>query len=340
MRLDVHGHPIHTRALAVTLVQRDDGLADVRAYVLDLRKRGVVPVAGDLQGPGLIHHMEIDAVVNPGTGVLDEIAVRQPNVAFEPSPVTRGESCRDPAARIEALRGSTLDGGYARRLSSAIGGPRGCSHVLTLAQLLGSSVRWALEHDVGGERRPGERVFRRDIAIDGHEPDAGRVEVAIQATDLHFSPSAAVARPMSRFGRQREVRALARVDLARASLAGLEIAERHRSFDDLGDASWRLRADVANGLTGRSVVQGISGALLERLSAAPADAPIYDALLMLAPAMIQCFAAITDSWLVDTRDADTLIGVGGIPDSCYMWRRDGVLHRARRPGDPVPGILK
>ena len=25
---------------------------------------------------------------------------------------------------------------------------------------------------------------------------------------------------------------------------------------------------------------------------------------------------------------------GGMPDSCYMWRRDGALDRARRPHDP------
>jgi len=28
-----------------------------------------------------------------------------------------------------------------------VGGPRGCTHILTLAQLLGSTVSWALESD-------------------------------------------------------------------------------------------------------------------------------------------------------------------------------------------------
>src|SRR5262245_17331200 len=116
MRLEVAGQPIHTRALAVTLSERDDHKLDARGYILDLRKRGVVPVASDLQGPGVIHHMLLDAVVDPSTRSLEEISTRQPNVAFEPSAVTAGESCRDPAARIEALRGGILDDGDARRL--------------------------------------------------------------------------------------------------------------------------------------------------------------------------------------------------------------------------------
>ena len=53
MHLDVVGHPLHTRSLSVALVQRSDGKLDVRAAIIDLRKRGVVPVGGDIQGPGL-----------------------------------------------------------------------------------------------------------------------------------------------------------------------------------------------------------------------------------------------------------------------------------------------
>jgi hypothetical protein len=39
--------------------------------------------------------------------------------------------------------------------------------------------------------------------------------------------------------------------------------------------------------------------------------------------MIQCAAAMSEAWAA-------LGAVGGIPDSCWMWRRDGALDRARR----------
>ena len=100
MRLDPRGHPLHTRALAVALVARADGKLDVQGTILDLRKRGFVPVAGDLQGTGVIHDMRLAGVVDPASSVLEQLVAEQRSVAFEPSATTRGESCRDPIDRI------------------------------------------------------------------------------------------------------------------------------------------------------------------------------------------------------------------------------------------------
>jgi hypothetical protein len=55
VKLDACGDPIHTRSLGVGLSWRADGRLDLRGQLLDLRKRGCVPVAGGLQGSGLIH---------------------------------------------------------------------------------------------------------------------------------------------------------------------------------------------------------------------------------------------------------------------------------------------
>lgn len=335
MRLEVRGHPVHTRALGVTLSEREDGRVSATGYVLDLRKRGVVPIASDLQGPGVIHNMLVDAVIDRRTRILDEIGVRQPTVAIEPSAVTGGESCRDPAARIEALRGTVLDGEHARRLSGAIGGPRGCSHVLTLSQLLGSTARWALDHDGGEARRGGERLFRRDITVDGHEPESQRMELALQLTDLHFAPSAALVQPMDRFGAHYELRGLLRVDLTTLCIDDVAIGERRRGIDEL-DADWRERDDLAAIVAGRSIMRGLNPAILAHAAEHPTDSPAYDALLMLAPAMLQCFAALSDGWLAAARNTDSIIGMGGMPDSCYMWRRGGALDKTRKPGDPSP----
>lgn len=339
MRFAVEGHPIHTRALSVTFRHRADGRLDAEGYLLDLRKRGVVPVAADLQGPGIVHHMQLAAIIDPATRRIDEIVARQPNVAFEASDVTAGESCRDPVSRIEALRETPLDADYARRLSAAIGGPRGCSHVLTLAQLLGATAHRALSTATPGERRSGERIFRRDVILDGHEPGERRFDIAIQLTEMQYAPAAGIAQPMSRFGAQLEMRALVQIDLATLSLGAAEMSERRRGFGEIADAEWRDRSDVAGRLVGDPAMHGSSAILLARLAEAPADdAPLYDALLMMPPTMIQCFATLSDAWLLSARDADTFIGMGGIVDSCYMWRRGGALDKVRRPGDPMPNL--
>ena len=106
MHLDLRGHPLHTRSLSVTLTQRADGRLDAHAELVDLRKRGFVPVAGELQPSGVVHHMLLDGEIDPRTAVLDAIALRQPSVAFEATAVTGGESCRDPADRIQGLVGA------------------------------------------------------------------------------------------------------------------------------------------------------------------------------------------------------------------------------------------
>ena len=66
MELCVRGHPLHSRLLSVTLAQRADGRLDVFGEILDLRKRGFVPVAGDLQASGIVHQMQLRGVVEPG----------------------------------------------------------------------------------------------------------------------------------------------------------------------------------------------------------------------------------------------------------------------------------
>lgn len=332
MHLDLRGHPLHTRSLSITLTQRADGRLDVHGELVDLRKRGFVPVAGELQPSGVVHHMLLDGVADPATRVLDAIEARQPAVAFEPSAITRGESCRDPVDRVRALAGTALDAGFTRRLGEAIGGPRGCSHLLTLAHLLGATVAWAVRGEAAGFRA-GERVFRRDVVVDGAEPPGGGVDLALQLTDLHFAPAPPGARTMDCFAGSHEVRALAAVDLSRYALGPVRMAERRRDAAAL-DALWVDRADVAGGLAGLSLARGVSAALLEQLGDRADDQPLLDSLLMLAPALIQVFAALSDGWASQALREGWLIGLAGRPDSCWMWRRGGALEAARTPEDP------
>jgi len=333
MHLDLHGHPLHTRALSVTLRQRADGRLDVHGSLLDLRKRGFVPVAGELQPSGIVHHMLLDGVVDPVARLLDALEARQPAVAFEASAITRGESCRDPVERVRALGGTPLGDDFSRRLGEEIGGPRGCSHVLTLAHLLGSTVAWALAQAGEGGHASGAPVFRRDVVVDGVETAAGALALGLQLTDLYWAPAPALARPMERFGREHEVRALVDIDLGRYALGAVTVAERRRDAATL-DAPWTDRHDAGEAAAGLSLARGVSAGLRERLGGRSDDAPVLDALLMLAPALIQVFAAMSDTWPAQAQRDRWQLGMGGRPDSCWMWRRGGALEQARTPEDP------
>ena len=328
MSLAAAGHPLHTRSLSVTLREGADGAVEFAAYVLDLRKRGFAPVGGDLQGTGIIHHMRLDGALDRAAGHIVRIDAQMPTVAFEASAASAGESCRDHIGRVAQLAGLGLDDGAAKRLGAEIGGPRGCSHILTLAQLVVPSARWGLAEDArlqgsAPARRHGERLFRRDVTVDGYETAPGEIVLTLQLNDLHLAPAPALARPMDRLGAQREITARAALNMRELSLRDLIVGERVRTPATLSDAPWLDRsADVAS-LAGASLRAGISARILATLPASP----LRDALLQLAPAMIQCFAAL-DIWTMFP-DGGAAAATGGQPDSCWMWRREGALGRER-----------
>jgi hypothetical protein len=341
VELSVRGHPLHTRSLSVTLSQRADGRLDAFAEVVDLRKRSFVPVGGDLQPAGVVHHMQLRGIVAPEPAVLETIVGAQPTVAFEPSALTRGESCRGPLQRIEALAGAPLDRGFARRFQAEFGGPRGCSHLLTLGKLLGSTASFALACERAcepGPRRPGERVYRRDLVIDGCAVDDGDVELSLQLTDLHLAPAAPLARPIERLGAALEIRALALVSMASMTLARVTAAERRRTRDTIAQTAWRDHGARLAPLAGLRLASGVGNALVERFGEAPEEQPLLDVLLNLTPALFQCMAVLSEGWPLAADRSRSLLGLGGVPDSCFMWRRGGALDRAReeeqRAGTP------
>ena len=124
MELQVHGHPLHTRSLSITLYAVDAESMRVSAELVDLRKRGFVPVGADLQPAGIVHLMQLEAEVDFAARRLRRIEAKQPRVAFEASERTAGESCRDPAGRVNHLAGAGLGDGWARAVGEQIGGPR------------------------------------------------------------------------------------------------------------------------------------------------------------------------------------------------------------------------
>jgi hypothetical protein len=333
MPLSVAGHPLHTRTLSVTLSHAEPPAVAFAAYVLDLRKRGFAPVGGDLQGTGIIHHMRLDGALDRSTETIARIDAQMPAVAFEASPNTGGESCRDLIGRVDRLTGLSLRDGYTRGLGAEIGGTRGCTHILTLAHLLGPTARWGLSedtrlHGAAPARRAGERIFRRDVTVDGYERENGQLLLSAQLNDLHCAPAPPIARPMERLAAQREITVSATLTVPDLTLTAIEAHERRRTAADAADAQWVSRAELLAPLVGVSLRPGVSTTLLRYFGDPGDQAPLREALLMLAPALIQCFAAL-DLWTMRAADVSAVGESGGYPDSCYMWRRDGALQRNR-----------
>ena len=188
-----------------------------------------MPTGGELQTAGFIHHMQLSLEVDLESARIERLATAQPTVAFEPTPLSGGDSCRDPAPRLQALVGERLDGGFVRRLGSVFGGPLGCSHLLTLAQLMGASVpRFLALAPEPAARAPGDRIAKRALFLDGFEAPGGGLEIALQLSEFLTRPGAAVTYPLDRLARQHEVRVLARLDAGVSRLESLDAIERER----------------------------------------------------------------------------------------------------------------
>ncbi len=353
--LVTRGHPVHTRILTVELSRGEDETLHALGKIIDMRKCGWVPTAGELQSAGFIHDMAIGAVVNAESRVLERFVPTQRVVAFEANEATGGDSCRDPIDRLRALEGERLDEDFVSTLRAEFGGPRGCSHLLALAQLMGSTLPATLEHEAGIQaagrpaRRPGERIFRRALFIDGFEGENDVMELALQLTDVHSAPADEMERWLDRFDHQHEVRALAHVETEGMSFLRLDALERERGRENLASAPWLPRSQDLAGLVGHSALRGLGPELLRRFGGSPEERPFLDALLNLAPGLIQCLAAranrMIEQLVSHTGEGGAKpripksAGVGGFPDSCYLWRSGGALTKARQErvqmaGDP------
>ena len=233
MHLDLRGHPLHTRALSVTL--------DAASGRPPRRARGAGrPAQARLRAgrrrAAAVRASSTTCCSTPSSirpaACLDDIVARQPAVAFEASAMTaRRELPR--SRRIASARwpGRRLDDAFARRLGEEIGGPRGCSHVLTLAHLLGSTVAWALERDGAPGSRHRAAAARLPPRRDRRRRRARRRRRSSWRSSSPTStsrPRRRLAPSMDRFAAAREVRALAAVDLGRYAFGRVDIAERRR----------------------------------------------------------------------------------------------------------------
>ena len=73
MQFQMSGEPAHTRCLAIALTQGEGTSVEFRADILDLRKAGLMGLAGRIATAGIIHKMEVRGAFSSETAVLGRI---------------------------------------------------------------------------------------------------------------------------------------------------------------------------------------------------------------------------------------------------------------------------
>ena len=259
-----------------------------------------------------------------------------PNVAFEASPATGGESCRDLIGRVAQLAGLALDAGWARgarrrdrrparllahpdprppaRADGALGARRGRAPARRRA---GARVRASASSAATSPSTATSRDGRAGVHPAAQRPalragaGAGRVDGPLRARSARSSPAPRSTMQTLALRQPRAARARAhRRRLPRAP-------------------SGPTAAPTPRPLVGSSLRAGITARILALFPDPQRDAPLRDALLQLAPGLIQCFAAL-DIWTLFADEAAART-TGGQPDSCWMWRVGGPMQKLREP---------
>ena len=125
--------PLHHRNVDFRGFERDDGLFEVDAHLVDRRSYAIQPPAGERMVPAgePIHDLWLRIVV---TGDLE---VREIVTASDTVPYS---ACHGGAAALQALVGARIAAGWTRRVKEALGGPRACTHLMELLLAIGTAA--------------------------------------------------------------------------------------------------------------------------------------------------------------------------------------------------------
>lgn len=167
---------IHRREIEVRVEPERGGFRDVVARVRDHRIRGFTWVGAHVTAPGPVHDMSAQFRVDVAAGRIERVRGEMALAAFDSTPDTRFEGCRDILPNLGDLAGLALDDGLVAGIRRAIGRARGCYHlstlVLTSASLLREVARGSLSPEAswtrrltlsGSEVRPGRYRFQGEI---------------------------------------------------------------------------------------------------------------------------------------------------------------------------------
>lgn len=326
--------PLHTRMLTLRLSRAESGGVFADARIFDLRKRGIVPLAGKLQGPGVIHDMSVQLRVAGPDLRIQNIQAAMSAFPFAPGPATRGEGCPDRLPDVQRLVGVSLraHAEYGGRLMEQVGGPRGCFHVFTLLRLLGPTVEAAVDRErarprddgaTASERAVGSPIFSRSVIVDGMKGEGLAIVLRGTLFDLHFRPGADTL-PLEE-EMEASCEATTDVEVAVPTMAITASTGRVRysgaNVETVG--AWQTVPTVGE-LVGRTMQKGYTAQVQEVFRGSADLEALQHLLFMLAPALIQCFPSLMEELELRPRRAE---GPHAAVDSCHMWRADGPLVR-------------
>ncbi|MGH8738990.1 MAG: DUF2889 domain-containing protein, partial [Burkholderiales bacterium] len=174
--------PLHTRTIRCEGYERDDGLFDIEASIVDQKTYAVEePYRGRREAGMHVHDMQLRLTLER------DMTVRAIEVATQEAPYG---ACFTVAPAFEKLIGAKVGGGWRRAVQDAVGGTKGCTH---LKELLMPAATVAFQ-TMGGWPKAGkaateaalDEANRKPYFIDGCKAWVADGPVVERLFPLHY----------------------------------------------------------------------------------------------------------------------------------------------------------
>ena len=173
---------LHTRTITCEGYERDDGLFDIEASIVDQKTYEVdEPYRGHRPAGAHVHDMQLRLTLDRSMTVRD-IEVTTNHAPYD--------ICPSVAPGYKALVGAKVGGGWRKAVTEAVGRTKGCTHITELLmpaatvafQTMGS---WPKDGQVATEAHP-DQAPKKPYFIDGCKAWASDSHVVQRLFPLHY----------------------------------------------------------------------------------------------------------------------------------------------------------
>ncbi len=151
-------HLMHTRAIECCGYERDDGLWDIEAHLIDTKTYAHTAHSGEERPPGTpVHNMWLRLTID-----LDML-IHDAEARTDDGPY---HTCGNIAPNFKGLKGITIGAGWRKKTLAVLGGIKGCTHLVELLGPLGTTAFQATGR-ARALHNAGRPVGRKPYQIDG-----------------------------------------------------------------------------------------------------------------------------------------------------------------------------
>ncbi|MDW8469043.1 MAG: DUF2889 domain-containing protein [Burkholderiales bacterium] len=169
---------LHTRTIECRGYEREDGLFDIEARIVDRKTYAVdEPYRGHREAGSHVHDMEVRVSVDR------DMVVRDIEVATNDAPYP---PCPEVAPNYKRLVGAKIGAGWRKAVAEAVGGTRGCTHITELLMPVATVAFQTIGSWPKAGDKPAADTSKKPYFIDGCHSWAADGEVVKRLFPMYY----------------------------------------------------------------------------------------------------------------------------------------------------------